>query len=246
MEPPYIAQRTTPRLSRRELLQASLATGAALSAWPLARPPALWGQEAGTPKRGGILHVRGWDPVHFDPHLTRNFKTHTALSFVYSKLLRHKVGEDVRPGTFIVEPDLADRWEAPDDTTYVFYLRKGVKWHNKPPVDGRELVAEDVKFTFDRFLTEPGNAARYVLESVDRVEVVDRYTVQFRLKEPFVWLVDVLANPIMWIIAPEVVQQFGDLKKAESAIGTGPFLLERYEPNVKAVFTRHPAFFRPR
>ena len=57
------------------------------------------------------------DPVHFDPHLTRNAKTHTALSFVYSKLLRHKVGGDVPPGTFIVEPDLAERWEAPDDTT---------------------------------------------------------------------------------------------------------------------------------
>ena len=61
----------------------------------------------------------------------------------------------MQPGTFIVEPDLAERWEAPDDTTYVFHLRQGVKWHNKPPVNGRELVAEDVKFTFDRFLTEP-------------------------------------------------------------------------------------------
>jgi ABC-type transport system substrate-binding protein len=74
---------------------------------------------------------------------------------------------------------------------------------------------------------------------------VDRYTVQFRLKEPFVWLVNVLANPYStWIIAPEVVQQFGDLKKPESVIGTGPFLLERYEPNVKTVFKRNPAYFR--
>jgi hypothetical protein len=45
--------------------------------------------------------VRGWDPVHFDPQLTRNFKTNATLSFVYSKLLRHKVGPDVPPGTFI-------------------------------------------------------------------------------------------------------------------------------------------------
>jgi ABC-type oligopeptide transport system substrate-binding subunit len=44
----------------------------------------------------------------------------------------------------------------------------------------------------------------------------------------------------MWIIAPEVVQKFGDLKRPESAIGTGPFLLERYEPNVKTVFKRNP------
>jgi len=113
---------------------------------------------------------------------------------VYSTLVRYKVGADIAPGAFIIEPHLAERWEAPDDTTYIFHLRQGVTWHQKPPVNGRELVAEDVQFTFDRFLTEPGNADRYMLESVDRVEVVDRYTVKFLLKEPFVWLVDVLAN----------------------------------------------------
>ena len=159
--------------------------------------------------------------------------------------MRHQVGAGVQPGTFIVEPDLAERWEELNDTTYVFYLRQGVKWHNKPPVNGRELVAEDVKLTYDRFLTEPGNANRYILDLVDRVEVVDRYTVKFLLKEPYVWLVNALAYPwSMWIIAPEVVEQFGDLKKPETAIGTGPFILERYEPNVKTVFKRNPDYFR--
>jgi peptide/nickel transport system substrate-binding protein len=231
-------------LRRRDVLKAGLAAGVTLSTLPLTRPAVLWGAEAGQPKRGGILRVWGSDPPHFDPHLILNAKTHNALSFVHSTLVRHKVGPEARPGTFIVEPHLAERWEQLDDTTYVFYLRKGVKWHNKSPVNGRELVAEDVKFTFDRFLGETGNAACYLLESVDRIEVVDRYTVKFLLKEPYVWLVDVLANPIMWIIAPEVVQQFGDLKKAESAIGTGPFLLERYEPNVKTIFKRNPDYFR--
>src|SRR5262249_16536730 len=173
-------------------------------------------------------------------------RTHAALSFVYGKLLRHKVGGDVPPGAFIVEPDLAERWEAPDDTTYIFYLRQGVKWHNKPPVNGRELVADDVKFTFDRFLTIEGNPGRELLESVAGVEVVDRYTVKFLLKEPFVWLLDTLASGLcMWIIAPEVVKQYGDLKKVETAIGTGPFVLEQYEPNVKTVFRRNPDYFRP-
>src|SRR5262245_59643563 len=110
-------------LSRRQLLQAGLVAGATLSAWPFSGPPTLWSAEAGLPKRGGILRVRGRDPVHFDPHLTRDGRTHTVLSFVYSKLLRHKVGGDVQPGTFSVEPDLAERWEAVDDTTYIFYLR---------------------------------------------------------------------------------------------------------------------------
>jgi peptide/nickel transport system substrate-binding protein len=230
-------------LTRRALLTGGLAAGALLSAWPRIRSRSVWAGEA-TPKRGGILRVRGYDPPHFDHHLTLNFKTNTTLSFAYSTLVRHKVGPAVRPGTFSVEPHLAERWEEVDDTTYVFHLRKGIKWHNKPPLNGRELVADDVKFTFDRFLTEKGNPDRYVLESVDRVEVVDRYTVKFLLKEPYVWLLDVLANPRnMWIIAPEVVDKFGDLKKPEAVIGTGPFLLERYEPNVKTVFKRHPDYF---
>ena len=219
----------TQGVRRRDLLKAGLVAGVTLSAGHLAGPSVLWGAEAGSPRRGGILRVRGWDPVHFDPQLTRNFKTNTTLSFVYSTLLRHKVGAGTQPGAFIVEPHLAERWETPDDTTYIFHLRQGVHWHNKPPVNGRELVAEDVKFTFQRFLTEPGNPERQLLESVDRVEVVDRYTVKFLLHEPFVWLLDVLANAMcMWIIAPEVVEKDGDLKKVESAIGTGPFLLERY------------------
>jgi peptide/nickel transport system substrate-binding protein len=233
-----------PGVRRRHVLKAALAAGVTLSTWPLQTPSVLWGAEAGPPKRGGILRVRGYDPPHFDP-LTLNFKAQTTLSFVYNRLVRHQVGAEVPPGTFIVEPDLAERWEAPDDTTYVFHLRHGVHWHNKPPVNGRELVAEDVQFTFYRFRTEQSNPLRFMLDPVDRVEVVDRYTVKFVLKEPFVWLVETLANPIgTWIVAPEVVQHFGDLKKPESAIGTGPFLLERYEPNVKTVFTRNPTYFR--
>jgi peptide/nickel transport system substrate-binding protein len=245
METRYMKHCKTQGMSRRQLLQASLAAATTLAAWPVYRPASVWSGEAEPPKRGGILHVRGWDPPHFDPHLTRNFMTHTALSFVYNKLLRHKVGPDVRPGTFIIEPDLAERWEEPDDTTYIFHLRQGVKWHNKPPVNGRELIAEDVKFSFDRFLTIEGNPERQLLESVDRVEVVDRYTVKFLLKEPFVWLLDILANAMcMWIVAPEVGAKYGDFKKVETAIGTGPFLLESYEPNVKTIFKRNPDYFR--
>ena len=80
---------------------------------------------------------------------------------------------------------------------------------------------------------------------MDRVEVVDRYTVKFVLKEPFVWLLDILANAMcMWVIAPEVAEKYGDFKKVETAIGTGPFTLERYEPNVKTIFKRNPDYFR--
>ena len=97
-QPP--ARHTESHLRRRDLLKAGLVAGVTLSAGHLAGPAVLWGAEAGPPRRGGILRVRGWDPVHFDPQLTRNFKTNTTLSFVYSTLLRHKVGAGTQPGTF--------------------------------------------------------------------------------------------------------------------------------------------------
>ena len=241
----FASSHPTAAISRRKLLHRSLAASLTMAALPLLRPASLWGAEARQPKRGGILRVCGYDPVHFDHHLTNNAKTSTTLSFVHSTLLRYKVGAEIAPGTYTVEPHLAEGWEEPDDLTYVFHLRRGVKWHNKPPLNGRELVAADVKFTFDRFLSEKANVLRETLDPVDRVEIVDRYTVKFALKEPFVWLPHRLAGPEgMWIIAPEVVEKFGDLKKPESAIGTGPFLLERYEPNVKTVFKRNPEYFR--
>jgi len=70
MEIRYPTRRTMLRVSRRGLLQAGLAAGATLSMWPLARPPTLWGAEAGQPRRGGILRVRGFDPPSFDLQLT--------------------------------------------------------------------------------------------------------------------------------------------------------------------------------
>ena len=46
---------------------------------------------------------------------------------------------------------LAESWEQPDPLTYVFNIRKGVHWHNKAPVNGRELTAEDVEYNFHRY-----------------------------------------------------------------------------------------------
>jgi peptide/nickel transport system substrate-binding protein len=227
-------------LTRRDLLKSGVAVAATSSVPPLLLPRVAGAQG----KRGGMLRVRGYDPPHFDPHQTLNFKTNNTLSFVHVKLVRHKVGAGVTPGSFIVEPDLAERWEELDDRTVVFYLRKGARWQNRPPVNGRELIAEDVKFTYDRFLTEKANPLKYLLDPVDRVEVVDRYTIRFRLKEPFVWLVNVLANPTgTWIVPREAVEKYGDLKRPESAIGAGPFILERYEPNVKTTFRRNPDYY---
>jgi peptide/nickel transport system substrate-binding protein len=185
------------------------------------------------------------DPVGLDPHQTISFATMTMLSFTHSRLVKVKAGPSVRPGTYPLEADVAESWTQPTDTTYLFKLRKGVRRHNKPPVNGRELTAEDVKYTYERFLTIKGNGNRATLESLDKIEAIDKSTVKFILKEPNAWLIDLLASTSTWLVAREAVEKFGDLKRAEAVIGTGPWMLERYEPNVKLVFVRNPDYFVP-
>jgi peptide/nickel transport system substrate-binding protein len=224
-------------LSRRQMLAVSATTLAGAALTPsIARPQ--------TPKRGGTLSLRLWDPPHWDKDLTISYKTHIAHTFTHSRLVRHKAGPGVVPGSFPIEGDLAESWTQPNETTYVFKLRRGVRWHNKPPVNGRELSAEDVKYTVERFLTVKGNANAYMLKSVEKVEAVDKYTVKFTLKEPFAWFLDMLANPMAVAIIPrEAVEKFGDLKVVDAVIGTGPWMLEGYRPNVGFTYVRHPGYY---
>ena len=111
-------------------------------------------------------------------------------------------------------------------------------------MNGRELTADDVKYTFDRFVNEKGNAYRSMMAALDKVEVVDKYTVKMTLKEPYVWFLDMVANPMaLAIIAREAVEKLGDLKKPEAVIGTGPWMLDSYRPNVGLTFVRNPSYF---
>src|SRR5262249_28766594 len=86
---------------------------------------------------------------------------------------------------------------------------------------------------------------RGVLEMIDKVDAVDKYTVRFTLKEPNAWFVDKLASTSTWIVAREAVEKFGDLKKPESTVGTGPWMLERYDPGTRISYARNPHYFVP-
>ena len=230
-------------LSRRDLLKLGGGAAAAVALTPGISTPPAWAQ---TPKRGGVLTIRGWDPPHFDPHLTVSYKTHIAYSFTHSRLVKHKAGPGLQPGVFSIEGDLAESWTQPNENTYVFKLRRGVRWHNKPPVNGRELDAEDVVYTLDRFRTVKGNANAYMLAALDKVEALDKYTVKFTLKEPYAWFLDIMANPMaVCIVAKECVEKMGDLKKPEATVGTGPWMLDSYRPNVGMTLVRNPAYFVP-
>ncbi len=229
-------------VTRRDLLKlggAAIAAGSGLGLLEAGKV------EAQAPKRGGTFRMRfHLAPVHFDPQQTLAFTTMLPLSFTHSRLVKVKAGSSVKPGTQPLEPDLAESWTQPNDTTYIFKLRKGARWHNKPPLNGREVTADDVKYSFDRFM-QSTNPNRGLLEQVDKIEVVDKGTVKFTLKEPFAWFLDAVASTSTWIVAKEAVEQFGDLKRPESCVGTGPFMLERYEPNLRLTYVRNPNYFIP-
>src|SRR2546422_8738587 len=94
-------------LSRRHVLK----LGGVALAGTAVRPSHARGQ---TPKRGGTLALRTWDPPHFDPLQYISFKTHIALSFTHNRLLQHKAGACGVPGTVPTEGEHAYRWRLPN------------------------------------------------------------------------------------------------------------------------------------
>src|SRR6185503_17339673 len=93
--------REASMISRRRLLALGSAT---LAAAPFVTQSAH-GQ---TGRRGGTLVLRAWDPPHFDHILAHAYKTHVVTSFTHSRLIRHRAGAGVRPGSFAIEGDLAE------------------------------------------------------------------------------------------------------------------------------------------
>jgi peptide/nickel transport system substrate-binding protein len=195
------------------------------------------------PKRGGVLRIADREAPNLDPHLSISFITHSWASMVYSQLVRFAHGpEQKHAADFSIVPDLAEKWEYRSPTVLVFTLRKGVKFHNKPPVNGREVTADDVKYSLERFMTKSGFRGRF--EPVQAIDVVDSHTVRITLKEPFAPFLNHLANPTYTAILPrEVEQQFKDFNRPEAVIGTGPFVLKSYDKGVRVVFERNPDYF---
>src|SRR5690348_13217406 len=104
------------RLSRRDLLKAGGALAVTAPGTQVGRRAAF----AQTPKRGGTISLRLWDPPHFDLHQTISYKTNILHTFTHSRLLKYKAGPGVQPGSFILEGDLSESWSQPNETTYIF------------------------------------------------------------------------------------------------------------------------------
>ncbi|ACB85970.1 glutathione ABC transporter substrate-binding protein [Natranaerobius thermophilus] len=125
-----------------------------------------------------------------------------------------------------VQPGLAEDWEQIDDTTYEFYLREGVKFHN-----GEELTAEDVKYSYQRLLDEDeASPGAFILEmvDVDNIEIVDDYTVQIPLEEPFAPILYHLGHSVTAIVNEDAVEEHGD-DFGQNPVGTGPFKFDDWD-----------------
>jgi peptide/nickel transport system substrate-binding protein len=223
-------------IGRRDFLKTAAAAAAATATIPTVAA-------AQQPKRGGVLKHMGLEPPSFDIHATVSYQTQLISSFVHRTLFKFVNGPKYGPSDFTPVPDLALKAEvSKDGRMYTITLRQGVRWENKPPVNGRELVAADVKYSLERAVKKSGYAS--LLGQVEGVEAPDKYTVRVRLADAFAPFLHNLAEPWNGILPREVEDKMGDFKAAESLIGCGPFTLERYEPGVKAVFARNPDYFQ--
>lgn len=196
----------------------------ALALYPLAVPGA-------EPRRGGVLTV-GIDtgPVGWDPQMSAAFSSWNHLEQVYESLVQFNTKLEI-------EPALAPAWQQPDPTTYVFQLRRGVKFHN-----GREMTAEDVRYSIERMKNPKTSAYPSFFEHVKSIETPDRYTVKLTLTVPDAAFLAYLAyNRHSAIVAREVVEQHGDLKTV--AVGTGPFKLKKYVPGDYTEYERNPDYW---
>ncbi|USQ80503.1 ABC transporter substrate-binding protein [Ornithinimicrobium faecis] len=199
-------------------------------------------EDAGDPVPGGILEMATpSDARSLDPHREASYNTHGAIGSVYSRLTAFKTGEDVEYGTTEVEGDLAEEWEANEDSTeWTFHLREGVKFHNKPPVNGREFTSADVLCTIDRIQTLPGHQLTLISDVTD-LAAPDDYTVTFSLASPNVDFDRVLANPFLVILPCEATE--GDVDLDTDAIGTGAFVLDSWTRDRERVLSANPDYF---
>jgi peptide/nickel transport system substrate-binding protein len=208
-------------------------TAAPAAAAPTAAPkPAEAAKPQAAPaavKKGGVLII-GADvnPVGLDPALTTAFASVAIYEQMYSSL------GTLEYATNKVKPDLAESWTNVEPNVVEFKLRQGVKFHG-----GREVTAEDVKYTFDRLMDDKlAVPLRSYLGPGVQTQVVDKYTVRVKNTDVYAPLVSVLADrrPTA-IVDREVVENKGDLKDADA--GSGPFKLVEYTPDVKVVLEKN-------
>lgn len=178
------------------------------------------------------------DAVSLDPHVQNDSHSEQIVAMLYNTLLKFE--ED---GTIV--HDLAESYTiSPDQRTWTFTLKQGVKFHN-----GKEMTAADVKATYARFMADDADATRLVVKEITKmfeaVEVIDQYTVSITTDKPYGPMMPLLCNRSLAIMDADVIEKYqastGDFP--ESAIGTGPYKIQSWKKDEEIVLVRFDDYF---
>jgi peptide/nickel transport system substrate-binding protein len=173
-------------------------------------------------------------PAWFDPGETAGIIT--PFMFLYAI---HDAMVKSMPGQAMA-PSLAESWTvSPDNLTYEFVLRKGVKFHNGDPV-----TAEDVKFTFERYRGAGSGPFKARTAGID---VVDQHRVRFRFKQPWPDFMTFYGTPSTgagWIVPKKYVEKVGDDGFKKAPVGAGPYKFVSFNPGVELVLEAFDGYWR--
>lgn len=163
----------------------------------------------------------------------------------YEYLVRQNRGPGIRIGTpesQKILPHLAESYEvSPDALTYIFKLRRGVKFQNVPPVNGREMDIEDWRASHERFMAQ-GYYRNTLRQVLDRVEFPDNQTMVYHMKEPYGYLLEKMFYWTHYAIMPRELHERGLARQV--AIGTGYRMMERREPSVAVEMRSNPDYWK--
>jgi peptide/nickel transport system substrate-binding protein len=197
--------------------------------------------EQAQPGGAASMHISS-SPPSLDPYTQTSFLNSYMNGLTYSKLLRYKAGvPEVAPTDFTMEPDLAQAMpEQPDQLTLVFKL-KPAKWHNVPPMNGRALTSEDVKYAMERYKTFDASVHKSLHAWWSSVETPDAQTVRFKMATPYADSVQILGGNLGAYISPK---EHAETDAAKTLMaGSGPFINTEYQTGTKLEFRKNPDYY---